>query len=501
MSNTVRKLSKNEILKAMDCYDRYPYMPFWWIVKEISENGYGIDRLNYEFKYGYDNPEKGHFHQSYSPSKEQKDIYRYMENYIVNRRCNTPHNTSLCMQDYFNACCSYGENSFLNFASYVNRGNFEQALKEREYWRGARGFIDKYIPKEVENGTWQDSNINYARRFGRKAYKYVGDIIARNGMSSSDPRAIAMHGTIGGMIAKMCGKNYIQGEVLGEINKEIVAQIYKNKKTIGFTDRDVINFSRQLGEHLGTSLGLGSNLGGEIAEMATRWNTLGNHTDLSFNVDLFQRLRNNGVKRFIVANYGISADRPGGHTAIIVVLDDGMDTMLEIGSGPEYSSGKTDIALSNAKREFYIKKINLKDLEDRKESLSLHTFDDFNGEHKNRFVNSVQSVLDGKTVFGELEKKEYVDAQRYVSKGAFYRPADRNCVNSTVDMLKETTGEDYSEPGFNEPYFVGKKLVNKRGWSSRYINMAPYFSDNKNGIGQQLDKALEDNANSGIVES
>ncbi len=277
MSNNVRKISKNEILKAMECYDRYPYMPFWWIVKEISENGYGIERLNYEFKYGYGHPDRGHFHQSYSPSKELKDIYRYMENYIDNKNYNRPHNTSLNMQDYSKAYSQYGEHSFLNFTDYVNRNNFEQALKERDYWRGARGFIDRYIPKEIDTYTQQENNIHYARRFGRKAYKYVGDIIAQNGMSSSDPRAIAMHGTIGGMIAKMCGRDYIQGEVLGEINKEIVAQIYKNKKTIGFSDRDVINFSRQLGEHLGISLGLGSNLGGEIAEMATRWNQTGEH--------------------------------------------------------------------------------------------------------------------------------------------------------------------------------------------------------------------------------
>ncbi len=269
----VRKLSKNEILKAMECYDRYPYMPFWWIVKEISDHkGASIENMNYWFKYGYDNPEKGRFFQSYSPSTEQQEIYRCMENYIDNKLYNRPHNTSLSMQDYVLSSCKQGKNSFLNFAEYINRGNFEQALKEREYWCGARKFIDKYTPKQAENGTWQDDNINHARRFGRKAYKYVGDIIARNNISSSDPRAIAMHGTIGGMIAKMCGKQYIQGEVLGEINKEIVAQIYKNKKTIGFTDRDVINFSKQLGEHLGNTLGLGSNLGGEIAEMATKWN-------------------------------------------------------------------------------------------------------------------------------------------------------------------------------------------------------------------------------------
>ncbi len=272
MLNNARKLSKNEILKGMEIYDRYPYIPFWYIIKEISEKpGIAGEDLNYWFKYGYGHADKKQIMQAYDPSPEMKEIYKHMENYINREQDGLSHNTNLSTPKDF-------ERSY----KYMSLNNFEQALKERGYWRGARNFTEKYLPQEVYDGTCQEGNIAKARKFGRKAYKYVGDIIARNNMSTSDPRAIAMHGVIGGTIAKMCGKYYIQGEELGELNKAIVAKIYENKKAIGFSDSDVINFSRQLGEHLGKVLGLGSNLGGEIAEMATRWNETGGDDDGSY---------------------------------------------------------------------------------------------------------------------------------------------------------------------------------------------------------------------------
>lgn len=109
---------------------------------------------------------------------------------------------------------------------------------------------------------------------GEVGFTVVGKVIQDAGWAKDDPRSLALHGIVGGLIYEMGNGSFEDGFTTAVINKYVTTQLAKRQEELGLTGADLRWISAMLSGSISQGLGGNFNMGAGVGDSATRNNDL-----------------------------------------------------------------------------------------------------------------------------------------------------------------------------------------------------------------------------------